>query len=315
MRNPMRHVLFVLFVAALVAFGCRDGDPVATIESPPARFTIRQGGTVAVELRWAIEQQGPDEPRVFVHLLDRDERIVRTADHPFPEAWRPGSTVVDRFRLYDSVLGGEPIPEGEYQLQVGLYELGGQRWTVRHGEVEASQVIVGSLTVEPPDRLPTFSFEGWSVPQETGGRQAPVVRTAAASATVGVSSVRTGRVVLVVAVPERGRTVRQLLFDMERVPVIRVRACGGFSAELPGVGRHVLSILVPGGAGSCDVELEPSFVQIDVETLGRAAMMLEQLSWSEDTGSQSPAPTASETEKATGRPPTGSSGVQTSASS
>jgi len=119
----------------------------------------------------------------------------------------------------------------------------------------------------------------------------------------------------VVAVPELRSTVHQLLLDTETESVIRVRACGGFSTELPGVGRHTLSIPVPGGGGVCDVELEASFVLVDVETLGRVAMVLEQLSWSQESGSQSPPATGSETEDAIGSPPTGSSGVQTSASS
>lgn len=105
------------------------------------------GDTLAVQLVWRVHRQTRTAYKTFVHLLDAEGRRVAGSDQ-VPVVWqRPttgwiaGEYIVDRHAL--TIPTG--LPEGEYRLQVGLYE---EATSERLERPEGADTAVLNLSVE-----------------------------------------------------------------------------------------------------------------------------------------------------------------------
>lgn len=85
---------------------------------------LPQGGKLSVSLTWQSVGPVQEDYTVFLHL-EGPQGVVAQNDRPpllgyYPtSAWAPGDLVSERMRL----LVGSRVPEGTYQLVVGLYRL------------------------------------------------------------------------------------------------------------------------------------------------------------------------------------------------
>jgi hypothetical protein len=90
---------------------------------------VAAGQALPVELQWQTAAPLAEDYHVFIHLLDRQGRMVAQADGQPGQwtrpttSWRVGETVVDRHGLWIS----PEMPAGYYQLRLGLYRPGDGR--------------------------------------------------------------------------------------------------------------------------------------------------------------------------------------------
>ncbi|MCL5076435.1 MAG: hypothetical protein M1136_12455, partial [Chloroflexi bacterium] len=88
-----------------------------------SKTRLKPGDSLTVSLRWQALRKIDEDCSIFVHLLDKNGRLVAQDDGVpvyggFPTTrWVTGHAVTDRHTLR---LGAEALP-GEYHLQVGVY--------------------------------------------------------------------------------------------------------------------------------------------------------------------------------------------------
>ena len=117
----------------------------------------RPGDTVHLRLRWQSLAPAEESYTVFVHLIDAANRPLVALDytplggsaptHLWIPKWLPGQRLTDPYRL---VLPDD-LPPGEYYIEVGLYEMVGQRrlhMADAAGNLIGDRLILGSLIVE-----------------------------------------------------------------------------------------------------------------------------------------------------------------------
>ena len=110
---PMRQLSALVVVAACLA-GCRgEPRPVARLGVEP--HTVRLGFPELREVHFNWQPMSAlgdgGAPVVFVHLLDRQGKVLRTFDHPFPGAWQEGVPASYDVKLYQSALA-KPLAPG-----------------------------------------------------------------------------------------------------------------------------------------------------------------------------------------------------------
>ncbi len=116
----------------------------------------RPGDTVHLRLRWQSLAPAEDSYTVFVHLIDAANRPLVALDytplggsaptHLWIPKWLPGQRLTDPYRL---VLPDE-LPPGEYYIEVGLYEMVGQRrlhMADAAGNLIGDRLILGPIQV------------------------------------------------------------------------------------------------------------------------------------------------------------------------
>jgi hypothetical protein len=101
------------------------GDALALEEA-----TVQQNpGELAVSVQWQVLTPPPGPITAFVHVYDRDGRLLAQHDGPLgqnkapvtyvPQAlWQPG----DRIRDLHAIPLGDPLPNDGYTVAVGLYD-------------------------------------------------------------------------------------------------------------------------------------------------------------------------------------------------
>ena len=117
----------------------------------------RPGDTVHLRLRWQSLAPAEESYTVFVHLIDAANRPLVALDytplggsaptHLWIPKWLPGQRLTDPYRL---VLP-DGLPPGEYYIEVGLYEMVGQRrlhMADAAGNLIGDRLILGPLIVE-----------------------------------------------------------------------------------------------------------------------------------------------------------------------
>ena len=288
-----------LLPALTVVVGCRRAaDPVARLEVTPASLRLPYPEVGRLHLAWepvAPLGEGPGRPTVFVHLLDAEGRVVRTFDHPFPDAWTPGRAVDEEVEIYQSVLG-PPLAAATYRLAVGLYQAGGERWPLEvagaageeHGRRE---YVVG--TVEVPEAAasrPRFDFLGdWAVLITGADSQVLAYRWLQGEGSITVTDPPgPGRVRLALDLPsaEDPATLMVLTGGAQTATVMVTTSCGDAMACVSGAGRHWVDVPIGAGAagtaGACEVKLAPNFYLITTGVPVRRAATLEVLGWIPD---------------------------------
>jgi 4-amino-4-deoxy-L-arabinose transferase-like glycosyltransferase len=100
-------------------------DQVAFLGYDLDKVTVKPGGTLHLTLYWQALARMETSYTVFVHLLDAQSRTWGQRDnlpakgtHP-TTSWLPGEVVIDRYEIAVDATA----PAGEYQLEVGMYDL------------------------------------------------------------------------------------------------------------------------------------------------------------------------------------------------
>jgi len=114
---------------------------------------VRPGDELQLTLYWQALKQGDQDYTVFVHLVDREERIWDQADAQplggdYPTSfWGQGETIQDSYTLS---LPPE-APSGDYLVELGMYLLAtGERLPVRDAErvrMEGDRIQLASMQV------------------------------------------------------------------------------------------------------------------------------------------------------------------------
>lgn len=108
------------------------------------------GGQIYLTLYWQALENIDDDYTVFTHLLDSEGRLRAQKDNPpvnglLPtSAWEVGEIIQDRYIIPLS----PDVPLGEYQLEIGMYQLEtGQRLEVREGPEGGDRILLGTVEV------------------------------------------------------------------------------------------------------------------------------------------------------------------------
>lgn len=288
----MKKILFpLLLVLGLVGCG-EDAPPVARLEVAPKSVRLPFPELRTIHLSW--QPSAPLEgyagtPTVFVHLLDDNDKVVRTFDHAFPGKWREGTVIGYDLKLYQSAVS-PPLQQGRYRLTIGLAGEGKERWAldglgepVARREYLAAQVEVPAA---PGSRKsgPRFTFsEQWLPPEPGGDKQVLARRWLTGSGGMRVAGLRKpGHLWLVLRIPPP-EIAGPLNVQGGGQPSVRIEgSCGDFEASISGPGLHEVEmpLVDPPKSGQCRLELKPNF------TFGSPArsVSLENAAWSPDDG-------------------------------
>jgi len=118
------------------------------------------GQALVVSLAWQVLQAPGERLKVFVHLLDKDGRLVAQNDSE-PIAWRsptdgwqPGEQYTDRH----GIMLPSDLPAGEYVLEAGMYRSSGERLQVAAGNPVQDTVKLGTVTIWADSQLTLSAF-------------------------------------------------------------------------------------------------------------------------------------------------------------
>ncbi|MFL6201161.1 MAG: hypothetical protein ACJ76J_18475 [Thermoanaerobaculia bacterium] len=291
MKKTLFPLLLVLALGALGGCG-EDAPPVASIEVSPKSLRLPHPELHTIHLSWqpsAALEGFAGTPTVFVHLLDDDDKVVRTFDHTFPGRWREGTAVGYDLKLYQSALA-PPLPQGRYRLTLGLAGEGKQRWTLDGlGEPVARREYQAAVVEVPPAPAnkksgPRFTFSEQWLPTEPGGdRQVLARRWLTGNGGLRVAGLRKpGHIWLVLSIPAP-EIAGPLKVNEGGQPTVRIEgSCGDFEASLSGPGIHEVEmpLVDPPKSGQCRLELKPNF---SFGTPPRS-VSLENAAWAPDEG-------------------------------
>jgi len=281
-------------VAAALWVGCGGSEsPVGHLTVAPTSVELGHPGFVELEFAFRFDQAlegSSGHPRVFVHLLDETGGIVRTFDHDLPVPWRPGSSHEYGALLYQSALA-PPLAPGEYSLTVGLHDGSGRRWALATDGERAGRneyVVASVRTTDSVADTPMFLFpEVWRAAEGGTDRQVLARRWLGGTGSLRLAGIRgDGHLWMSVGIPVPDERTEELVLDEgETTPMVDVATtCSDFTQRLEGRGGHSISIAVGGGAGElpaeCEVSFDSNFYLIELDTLGRRTVALENLAWS-----------------------------------
>ena len=161
-----------LIIALLVSSGfagCRRKEtpalPVATPSVTVSRAKVPLGAPVDISYRFVVAPDAPaftENLRVFVHIVDTDEKLMWTDDHDPPTpttAWKPGQTIEYVRTVFVPVrpyIGGASI-------HMGLYSPATQRRLTLAGQDTGQHAYnVASLEILPQsEAVFTVMKDGW----------------------------------------------------------------------------------------------------------------------------------------------------------
>ncbi len=307
--------LVVSLIAVSLAAGCGGGGkqtPVARVGVEPSLVRLPFGQAQTVRLAWTPSAPLEGEaPTVFVHLLDAEQKVIRTFDHPFPQRWREGAPVTDDFKVYQSALA-PPLPAGKYQVVLGLYGREGKRWALDGlGEPVGKDEYKGfQIEVPAQDSSPKLTFSPTWLPVDAGGdKQVIARRWMADRGDIRVTEqAGPGVVWLVVQIPPANASDFKLALDPgASSPSVLVQGnCGGGETSFSGPGIHEVEVALdsPPPDAPCRVQLSANFSIQSQTTVGRKrSVSLENIAWvpggSRRPSGQAPADQASPTSPVT----------------
>jgi hypothetical protein len=186
LREPrLSSALAACAAALLVVLGgvsCRTrAAPVGALAVAPATLALAYPQCAVLTLRFTPQAEldrRHGRATVFVHLLARRRKVLRTFDHPLPAPWHPGQPIEDRVELCQSALA-DPLPPGTYPLTVGLYDDDwGYRWPLDAGApaLDTREYAVATVIVPDGTAGPEFSFSGAWLPVERGSDRQVLAR-------------------------------------------------------------------------------------------------------------------------------------------
>lgn len=274
--------------AALLALGsCGEDAPVASLEVSPAAIRLPHGHLRPLTLAWtpAEELYGREgEPLVFVHLIERPGRVLRTFDHSFPERWHPGTPVRYDLPIRQSALA-PPLPPGRYRLTVGLYQAGGGRWPLETAgeEVDGREYAVAEVEVPAEVAGPEFGFAGPWLPVEAGSDlQVLARRWLAGDGVLRVGPIAgAGSLWLLLRIPEGTGSGEELVLESGAAEpgVTLTGSCSGVEMAITGRGPHEVRMPMRADAGPCEVRFDANFHLRVAGSPHLRTVALEGLAW------------------------------------
>lgn len=267
-------LLSAVVAAAVSAVGCsRKVEPVGSLTITPTLIQLPYPHDVALRLEW--QPSAPLDKRhgnvnVFVHLLERPGRVLRTFDHRFPGEWKPGQPRDYEIDIFQSALG-EALPPGRYLLTFGLYDDSvGYRWPLQVQGEDVGKREYRLATVEVPEKVPSPSFEflgAWLPLTKGADRQILGRRYLNGAASIRVSKVDSpGTVRLAVSV--RGSPA---------TPAVAVASdCAAEEKQTPAPGFNWIGFTVAStDGGPCELRLSAN----SPDASQPVPVSLEVLSW------------------------------------
>ena len=174
---PAVSLLLVVFATGLSgACGAPDVGPAFAVAAVTLdRSSVPLGGRLEMVYRFtALPRVGTltEPPRVLVHFLDRDGRVLFTDDHDPPvaaTAWRPGETITYRRLMYIPV---RPyVGQAWVRLALSLSATG-ERLPLADEQTGANGYVAATIDLAPPQRssFPTFQ-NCWHRLERARGRE------------------------------------------------------------------------------------------------------------------------------------------------
>ena len=166
------HRRYTLIIALLVSggfAGCRRSETPAPAVATPSvtlsRTKVPLGAPMDITYRFVVASDAPafaENNRVFVHVVDTDEKLMWTDDHdpPTPTTeWKPGQTIEYVRTVFVPVrpyIGGASI-------HVGLYSPTSQRRLALSGQDAGQRAYnVASMEILPQsEAVFTVMKDGW----------------------------------------------------------------------------------------------------------------------------------------------------------
>jgi len=127
------------------------GDSIALLGYTFVSTDVRSGGILQLTLFWRAEKPIERRYKVFVHLLDKDGRVIAQRDaEPGGDmkptnTWQPGETVLDNYGVFVPL----DTASGEHQVEIGMYRLGsGERLPITlDGQPAGDRLLLNPVTV------------------------------------------------------------------------------------------------------------------------------------------------------------------------
>lgn len=289
----LRSAPALLGLVLLPAAGCGPGEsaePAARLEVTPGEVVLPYPAAAVLTVTWAPAVP-LDAPIVFVHLLGADGAVIRTFDHHFPEEWVPGAEATYPLALWQSALG-PPLPEGTYDLSIGVYTPDGYRapLEVEGREVDDGEYVVARVEAPPvASGGPRLAFGGgWEMAAPPTDRQTFGARWLGDGGSlelVGVGGPLD--LALSVRLPAAAEMGSTLVLDPGKTePAVEISSpCTAEPVRVAGAGTHevTLPLRPDAGAPSCPVTFDPAFVYLDPQTLRRLSVDLRRVLWTPGT--------------------------------
>ena len=254
----LRRALGTLIGLAASAVACsRDRPPVAVLRVEPSSIRLPYGEYAPVRFRWVPLRPLENKRgriRVFVHLIDRPNHVLRTFDYEPPDVWVPGVERIDDLRIFQSILGA-PLPPGLFTVTAGIYDIDyGYRWRlVAEGQaVSRREYDVARVRVPARRSGATIEFSGdWSEVEKGADSQILGRRRLRGSATIHAAFPTPGTLWVVAGIPRAWSVTAPAAASFSAGP-LRVTGVPSLSVEALGEGR--VSIDAP---GSCLPGISP----------------------------------------------------------
>jgi hypothetical protein len=284
---------------------CAKETSVGHLEVQPQSLKLGYPELRELHLSWepatALDPEA-GQPTVFIHLLDRHGKIVRTYDHPFRQAWQEGTPVMSGVKIFQSALA-PALPAGRYQLTLGLYgNRSGKRWPldVAGRDLGRHEYQVAEVEVLAPEKGPHLSFSGkWLASEASGSRQIVALRWLDGPGALRVEGLPgPGSLWLELQIPAGTGLAEKLVFDdaSNSPSVVVSGSCsGGVETGVSGAGQHQIDIPTDGAAadGSCEIRLRPNFhlLKAGLPGGGSRSVALQNAAWT-PANSTTPPPAA-----------------------
>lgn len=265
----MRNV--VIAVAVLSASCAQPPEPpVAELLLAATDVPLIYAASTSLPVDWKpLRDLDPSDasPFLFVHLLDRDGRILRTYDRPAPAQL----TGRDTIEIWQTLLT-EPLPVGRYRLTIGLYDTAsGRRWRLETGgvEIDEGKYEIARVEVASTRReTPSLIFEGEWLEADVGQKHNPGRRWMGERGTIRVF--RTdgwSELVLSLATIELPADQYPLTYARgASTPELVIRNGCDSDAETRLDGYGVWTVALKLNADDpCVITLDPNFVMVDPE--------------------------------------------------
>ena len=279
----------VIVVGILALGGCSAPEPpVAEVGVEPAVIQLGYPEVTRVSLRWKLLEplEGLNgSPRVFLHLLDGEGKMIRTFDHPFPADWQAGEEHEYEVALFQSALV-PALDHGRYSLTVGLYDAGDSRWSlaVDGEEIRSQEYVLAQVEAGGAENVPEFFFSAAWLPVE-GGTDLQVLtrRWLGEDGVLRLAEVPgAGSLRLLVGIPSPGEGQELVQKEDTTQPAVVVSStCGEVDVELNGSGSHAVDLAIEPSAegGDCEVSFTANYYLLSLDDMSRRTLALENLSW------------------------------------
>jgi len=171
MRRPalVKTALILACLGSVGLAGCRRKEPAAPPVATPSvtlsHAKVPLGAPVEITYRFAVAPDAPpftENDRVFVHVVDSDEKLMWTDDHDPPTpttAWKPGQNIEYVRTVFVPV---RPYI-GRASIHMGLYSPASQRRLPLSGQESGQHAYnVASFELLPQsEAVFTVLKDGW----------------------------------------------------------------------------------------------------------------------------------------------------------